>query len=89
VSGFWSSVWSFFDVQSSNPYDVVVSGDNMPGATWFQGARLNYAERTLATTGNETVVLARSQAHGERRLSWNELRQLVGRWIGLVELGVG
>ena len=89
ISGFWSSVWSFFDVQSSKPYDFVVSGETMPGTTWFPGARLNYAERALATTGDGIAVLARSQTHDERRLTWDELRQLVGRCRkGLARLGV-
>ena len=89
VSGFWSSVWSFFDVQSSQPYDFVVSGETMPGTAWFPGARLNYAERALATTGGGIAVVARSQTHDERRLTWDELRQLVGRCRkGLARLGV-
>ncbi len=89
VRGFWSSVWSFFEVQSSTPYDRVVSGTTMPGTTWFSGAQLNYAERALATTGSGIAVVARSQARDEEQYSWDELRHLVARCrSGLVRLGV-
>ncbi len=89
LEGFWSSVWSFFDVSSSRPYDEVLSGSAMPGTTWFRGTRLNYAERALATTGDGVAVVARSQSRPERQLSWDELRSLVGRCrVGLSRLGV-
>jgi acetoacetyl-CoA synthetase len=90
VSGFWSSVWSFFDVQSSTPYDRVISGSTMPGTTWFSGAQLNYAERALAGTGSGIAVIARSQTREERRYTWDDLRELVARCRkGLQRLGVG
>ena len=38
--------------------------ERMPGAEWFPGARLNYAERALATTGDGVAVVARSQTRG-------------------------
>jgi acetoacetyl-CoA synthetase len=90
LTGFWSSVWSFFDVRSSRPYDFVVSDTAMPGNVWFPGARLNYAERALATTGDGIAVVARSQSREGRQFSWDQLRQLVGRCRkGLASLGVG
>ena len=90
VSGFWSSVWSFFDVQSSTPYDRVVSGTTMPGTTWFSGAHLNYAERALARTGERDRRGRPVPDRGtERRYTWDDLRQLVARCReGLAELGV-
>ncbi len=89
MSGFWSSVWSFFDVESSTPYDRVISGATMPGTTWFSGAQLNYAERALAWTGNGIAVIARSQTREERRYTWDDLRELVARCRqGLQSLGV-
>ena len=89
LEGFWSSVWSFFGVRSSRPYDAVLSAAVLPGTTWFPGARLNYAERALATTGDGVAVVARSQSRPERQLTWDELRDLVGRCrTGLASLGV-
>ena len=37
LTGFWSSVWSFFDVQASVPYEAVLRHPQMPGAQWFRG----------------------------------------------------
>ncbi len=90
LPAFWSSIWRFFTVEASTPYDAVLAGTAMPGARWFPGARLNYAARALATTGAGTAVVARSQSHGPRQLSWDDLRDQVARCrFGLARLGVG
>src|SRR5829696_5785096 len=62
LDGFWSAVWTFFDVRSSTPYDAVLRHREMPGTEWFPGARLNYAERAVATTGPAPAVISRSQS---------------------------
>ena len=47
IEGFWASIWERFDVISSTPYERVLGSRAMPGAEWFPGARLNYAEHAL------------------------------------------
>jgi acetoacetyl-CoA synthetase len=90
LDAFWSSIWSFFDVQASAPYDAVLRHPSMPGTEWFPGSRLNYAERALAGGGDDLAVIARSQAREERRITWDELRDQVARCrAGLLRLGVG
>ena len=90
LDGFWSSVWSYFDVRSSAPYEAVLRHPAMPGTEWFPGARLNYAEHALATRGGGVAVIARTHSGEERRLTWDELADLVARCrAGLVRLGVG
>ena len=89
LDGFWSSVWSFFAVRSTTPYEAVVRHLEMPGTEWFPGSRLNYAAHALATTGDGVAVVARSQAREARQLTWDELRDLVARCrAGLIRLGV-
>jgi acetoacetyl-CoA synthetase len=89
LDGFWSSVWSFFDVQAAEPYQAVLRHPEMPGTEWFPGARLNYAARALATTGAAPAVIVRSQSRPPAELSWDELRDQVGRCrAGLLRLGV-
>jgi len=45
---FWASVWDYLEVIHSRPYEYVVDdATKMPGATWFEGARLNFAENLL------------------------------------------
>src|SRR5271166_5360401 len=41
---FWGSIWEFFAVGSSTPYTQVLNTRRMPGARWFAGATLNFAE---------------------------------------------
>ena len=87
LAGFWASMWSWFAIPGT--YDDVVRHPEMPGTVWFPGARLNYAERALATSGPGVAVVARSQTSDGRELSWDELRDQVARCrAGLVRLGV-
>jgi len=47
IEDFWASIWEFFDVRASRPYEQVLDSHRMPGARWFLGAELNYAENML------------------------------------------
>ncbi|MEN0137862.1 MAG: acetoacetate--CoA ligase, partial [Rhodococcus sp. (in: high G+C Gram-positive bacteria)] len=47
---FWLSIWEYFDVIASAPPQTVLSDPRMPGATWFDGAHLNWAENLLRHT---------------------------------------
>lgn len=63
LEGFWSAVWEHFGVITHAPYTQVLAGREMPGAEWFPGALLNYAEHALGGHGDEDrlAVLGRSQ----------------------------
>ena len=47
LEDFWAAVWDYFDIKASAPYTQVLQKQEMPGARWFSGARLNYAENIL------------------------------------------
>ncbi|MGO9960074.1 MAG: acetoacetate--CoA ligase [Solirubrobacteraceae bacterium] len=89
---FWESLWSFFDVRTHASYEQVLSSREMPGARWFSGARLNYAEHAVGgddDTGR-VAVLAHSQSREPVQLRFGELRDQVARArAGLERLGVG
>jgi acetoacetyl-CoA synthetase len=92
LEGFWSSVWEFFEVRSHAPYTRVLAGHGMPGAAWFPGARLNYAEHALGTAEDtdRVAVLGRSQTRGDVDLTFAQLREQVARArTALAGLGVG
>ena len=93
ISGFWTSVWEHFEVRSSTAPGPAMADARMPGARWFPGARLNWAEHCLRLAqrdANDTVIVARSQSRERVTLSADELRDAVGRArAGLVRLGVG
>ncbi len=48
VEDFWASIWEFCQVRSSRTYEQPLAERRMPGAQWFAGAELNYAENLLA-----------------------------------------
>ncbi len=47
IEAFWASIWDYFDVQSGTPYAQVLDSRRMPGAKWFEGSTVNYAEHLL------------------------------------------
>jgi acetoacetyl-CoA synthetase len=92
LEGFWASVWDFFAVRSHEPYRQVLSSRAMPGAQWFTGARLNYAEHALGNDADtdHVAVIAHSQTRAPIELTFGELRDQVARArAGLERLGVG
>ncbi|MFL5865022.1 MAG: acetoacetate--CoA ligase [Solirubrobacteraceae bacterium] len=92
LEGFWGSIWDFFELRSHADYETVLASREMPGAAWFPGARLNYAEHLVGRdedTGRVAVV-AQSQTRPEMELTFGELREQVARArAGLRRLGVG
>jgi acetoacetyl-CoA synthetase len=60
VEGFWQAIWEYFGVESSAPHRQVLAKRTMPGAEWFPGARLNYAQHVLRheKPGAEALLFA-------------------------------
>jgi acetoacetyl-CoA synthetase len=92
LEGFWGSLWEFFEIRAHTPYDRVLGSREMPGAEWFTGSRLNYAEHMVGTDDDtdSIAVLARSQSRDDFDLTFGELREQVARArAGLQRLGIG
>lgn len=89
LDGFWSAIAEFSGVRFHAPPTAVLGRREMPGAEWFPGATLNYAEHALA--GHEgTAVIAYSQTRDRVELDWAQLCDQVARArAGLQRLGVG
>jgi acetoacetyl-CoA synthetase len=87
LDAFWQSIWDFFALQSPTPHSAVLASRSMPGAQWFPGAQVNYAQQVLrhvdaahaaglaAILSHNEKSLASGSAH--RELSWPELRRQV------------
>ncbi|GAA1802404.1 acetoacetate--CoA ligase [Luedemannella flava] len=91
LEGFWAAVWQYFEVRASTPYDQVLSGRTMPGARWFAGATLNYAQHCFGRPEDADVVAvtAWSQTRAPVQLTFAELAEQVRRLRdGLRRLGV-
>ena len=92
LEGFWGSLWDFFEIRAHTPYERVLGTDAMPGAVWFPGATLNYAEHMVGRDEDldKVAVVAHSQSRDPIELTFAELRDQVARArAGLQRLGVG
>src|SRR6476646_4206418 len=91
LEGFWSSIWDYFGVLADGEPESVLSDRGMPGARWFEGTRLNYAEHAFAgrEDGAEVAILHASELRQLDRLTWDQLRAQVAALAGgLRALGV-
>ena len=87
LTGFWQSVWDYFALQSPTAHSAVLGEARMPGAVWFSGAQVNYAQQVFrhvaaaSAAGLPAIVShnERSLAEGgpAREIGWTELRQQV------------
>ncbi|WP_299946757.1 acetoacetate--CoA ligase [uncultured Microbulbifer sp.] len=76
---FWSDLWDFTGVLASARGDAVLGSDGMPGARWFPGARLNFAENLLRFRDDKPALVERLENGGRRQLSYAELYRRVER----------
>jgi acetoacetyl-CoA synthetase len=90
VEGFWSSLWEFLDVKASKPYERVLAKREMPGAEWFPGAELNYAEHAFRNArDDEPALVHSSELRPLGETSWAELRaKTAALAAALREMGV-
>jgi acetoacetyl-CoA synthetase len=78
LEAFWQAVWDYFGVRASAPASRVLGRRTMPGAEWFPGARLNFAEHILARErpGTDALLFANETA-SLRGLPWETLASQV------------
>jgi len=101
LEDFWSCIWEFSGMRASKPYERVLGSREMPGASWFQGAELNYAENMLGELRSVNLrrkggrdpsavaILHSSEQGGLEELTWAELSAKVAAAAGgLRALGV-
>ena len=81
IEGFWESIWEFFEMRAATPYTQVLAERTMPGAQWFAGATLNYAEHVfrhaLARPAGDHLPVGAPAASA--RCSWAELARSMSR----------
>ncbi len=83
LDDFWATVWDFVAIQSSRPYDVVIDAPSrMPGAKWFQGAELNFAQNLLRFRDDHTALIFRGENKVHRTVTYAQLYDQVARLAG-------
>ena len=88
---FWQSVWDFCDIRASQTSDqVLVDGNQFPGARWFPDARLNFAENLLRNLSDKTALISRLENGRRETISYAGLYQQVSQLAqALRNAGVG
>ena len=88
---FWQSVWDFCDIRASQTSDqILVDGNQFPGARWFPDARLNFAENLLRNRSDKTALISRLENGRRETISYAGLYQQVSQLAqALRNAGVG
>ena len=90
-AAFWSEVWRFAGIQASRQADAPVRHlERFPGAIWFPGARLNYAENLLRFRDDRPALVSYRECGERQEVSYAELHRRATALAGhLKTLGVG
>jgi acetoacetyl-CoA synthetase len=77
-AAFWQAFWEFANVRASRAADaVLVDEEQFPGARWFDGAQLNYAQNLLHRRNNGVAIIGRLETGERREITWPELHDAV------------
>ena len=89
LESFWATIWQRFE--AGGAFDRVLADASMPGAVWFPGTQLNYAERLFRGKPDDRVaILHESELRPLEQWTWGKLRERTGRIrSGLKARGVG
>ncbi len=91
IEAFWASIWHYFGVEAEQLYDRVLGSRRMPGAEWFPGARLSYAQHIFRDrSDSQPAIHHASELRDLGTTTWGQLRDMTARIAGgLRALGVG
>ncbi len=82
IPDFWAAVWEFAQIRASRQYDQIVDDlGHFPGAKWFAGARLNFAENLLRYRDSHTAFIFRGETQKSARMTYAELYDSVARLV--------
>ncbi len=80
IPEFWATMWEFADIIASKPYDRVIDDvTKMPGARWFAGARLNFAQNLLRYRDDRVALIFKGEGRESTRMTYAELYDEVAR----------
>jgi acetoacetyl-CoA synthetase len=90
IPDFWAAMWDFAEIKSSKRYDQVVDDlKKFPGAKWFVGAKMNFAENLLRYRDDRVAFIFRGETQKSSRMTYAELYSTVARLAkSLRDIGV-
>tara|TARA_B100001013_G_scaffold323517_1_gene234515 strand:+ start:117 stop:2018 length:1902 start_codon:yes stop_codon:yes gene_type:complete len=78
IPSFWETVWKFCEVKYSTPYSEIVDDTSkMPGAKWFTGSQLNYAENLLRFKDSKPAIIFKGENQNPSILTYHDLNEEV------------
>ena len=91
IPDFWAAIWKFAGVIASKGYDTVVDDlGKFPGARWFPGAKLNFAENLLKYRDDHLALFFRGETERTRKMTYADLsKDVAGLASWLRRIGVG
>jgi len=89
IEKFWKSLWQYSGLIHSKSYDTILDERKMPGAKWFSGAKLNFAENLLRYNDDKIAIISSRENKSDVTLTYSQLNNLVVECSeGLKKLGV-
>jgi len=83
IADFWAAMWEFAEIKASKCYDQVIDDlTKMPGAKWFSGARLNFAENLLRYRDEQVAIIFKGEDQDSIRMTYAALYDEVARVAG-------
>jgi len=80
IPDFWVTMWEFADIIASKPFEQVIDDvAKMPGADWFSGARLNFAQNLLRYRDDRTAFIFKGEGQAATKMTYAELYDEVAR----------
>ena len=80
IADFWETMWEFASIMASNPYDQVIDDvTKMPGARWFPGAQLNFAQNLLRFRDDKVALVFKGEGQQPTRMTYAQLYDEVAR----------
>ncbi|HET6443964.1 MAG TPA: acetoacetate--CoA ligase [candidate division Zixibacteria bacterium] len=74
LGAFWRSIWDYFSIVASRQFESIITDHSMPGASWFEGSRLNYAENFFARKRiDQPAIIFTDESGSQVEVSWSEL----------------
>jgi acetoacetyl-CoA synthetase len=90
IPDLWAAIWDFLDIKASKPFEAVADDlTKFPGARWFVGAKLNFAENLLRWRDKEIAIISKCETKPSVKIDYDSLYDTVSRVAAsLRDLGV-
>lgn len=77
---FWKYLWDYGSFVAHTPYtSVLENGEKMPGASWFVGSELNFAQNLLRFRDDRSAIVSYDERGKQQTLSYAELFSKVAK----------